>query len=211
MKIIFLDTRLEGHDFQAIEVLDTNKSMLGKKQLDWLFQEILTAQKDFFEWIIIAQQVMFAPMKLLGIIPNPEQSDTYNFERQKILKLFYKNNIKNVGIISGDIHSSWANQVYFSKKNKKEFIPEFITTSITSYSTSKFVGFFANIFIRATKYYVKYLNLTKKGYMTLKIDNNNLTAQWIYMSTIKRQKYKIREIKKYIYKKSENLKIKKMI
>lgn len=109
MKIIFLDTRLEGLDFQAIEVLDTNKSMLGKKQLDWLFQEILTAQKDFFEWIIIAQQVMFAPMKLLGIIPNPEQSDTYNFERQKILKLFYKNNIKNVGIISGDIHSSWAN------------------------------------------------------------------------------------------------------
>lgn len=47
--------------------------------------------------------------------------------------------------------------------------------------------------------------------MTLKIDNNNLTAQWIYMSTIKRQKYKIRETKKYIYKKSENLKIKKMI
>lgn len=208
-RFILLDTRLEGRQFQGIDAKDTAKTMLGKEQLEWLFYQLLKAQKDSVEWIFITQQVMFAPFMIAGQVLNNDQWDGYQYERQKICDFIAKNNINNVVIISGDIHTSWANEVYIDKKNKDKIIPEFITPSITSFSTYKFTAFFAKIIIKITKPYIRYVDLTHKGYMILDLNRDSILAEWYYLKTIKKQNPKINRVRKYSVEKGQPMKIKK--
>ncbi len=184
-RFILLDTRLQGRDFQGTDPYDTTKTMLGKPQLHWLFAQLLKAKKDSVNWIFITQQVMFAPFKIANKIVNPDQWDGYEFERQEIIDFIKNNNFTNVVIISGDVHTSWANEIYFNNKKDSIVIPEFITPSITSPSISKFPAFFAKLFIKTTMPHVKYVNLTKKGYMILNIIPSSITAEWYFLRTIK--------------------------
>jgi len=48
---------------------------------------------------------------VFGIVANKDQWDGYNFERQRILNWIYGMDIKNTVILTGDIHTSWANDV----------------------------------------------------------------------------------------------------
>jgi len=204
-RFILLDTRLEGRDNQKIKPTDSTKTLLGEKQLNWLFSELLKAKNDSVQWIFITQQVMFAPLKFGKKILNPDQWDGYEFERKKILNFIKNNKINNVVIISGDIHSSWANDVYFDKKNYQQgdtnIIPEFVTPSITSPSAGKITAFFGEIFLKCTLKHVKFVNLHDKGYMMLNIENQAITAEWYFLETIKETNPQIKKTKFYtVYK-----------
>ena len=210
-RFILLDTRLEGRSYQKDSPTDTSKTLLGKKQLNWLFQEIEKAQKDSVEWIFITQQVMFAPMMLGKKVLNNDQWDGYQFERQKIINFIVKNNKNNTVIISGDIHTSWANEVYSNPKNKKKgiIIPEFITPSITSPSFNNPKAFLGEIFLRTIMPHIKYVDLDKKGYMVLNINDKKVKAEWYYLKTIKTQNPTIQKEKIIYIEKKSDLKIKK--
>lgn len=199
-RFILLDTRLEGRDDQHISPYDTTKSLLGDEQLDWFFSELLQAQKDSVKWIFITQQIMFAPLKYGKKVINNDQWDGYDYERRKILDFIKQNNINNVVIISGDIHTSWANEVYFDKKNKDDFIPEVITPSITSPSLAKFPAVLGQIFLRVTLRHIKFVNLSDKGYMILNITNKDIIAEWNFLKTIKYSDDRIKKTKFYTVK-----------
>lgn len=188
--LILLDSRLEGREVQAgttgSTVTDTNRTMLGKPQLEWYKQQLSASTA---KWKLIGNQVMFAPLVVPGIgALNQDQWDGYPAERTKILRHISDNNINNVAILTGDIHTSWANDVphtdstYVQATGKGSACVEFVCTSVTSGS---FINFSVpGSLISSLVRHVKYAELSKRGYLLFDVTDQKVQGDWIYMNTI---------------------------
>lgn len=192
--LILLDSRLEGREIQAgttgATVTDTNRTMLGQPQLQW-YKEQLSASNA--KWKLVGNQVMFAPLKVFGVALNQDQWDGYPAERDKILRHISSNNIDNVVILTGDIHTSWANDVphpdmsYNSSTGAGSAAVEFVCTSVTSGSFITF-SIPANI-IPSVVTHVKYADLAKRGYLLFDVTNQKVQGDWVYVNTITSRTY----------------------
>jgi len=76
------------------------RTQLGEEQLQWLVDN-LAASYATFKFVVIGGQV-------LSTSPTYESYSNYGFddERQRIIDYIYAENIKNVVILSGDVHFS---------------------------------------------------------------------------------------------------------
>lgn len=187
--LIMLDSRLEGREVQAgttgTVVNDTNRTMLGHEQLDWYKQQLSASTA---KWKLIGNQVMFAPLKVFGSALNQDQWDGYPEERNKIIRHISSNNINNVVLLTGDIHTSWANdvphpdQTYNSSTGAGSAAVEYVCTSVTSGS---FINFTvpANI-ITTVIPHVKYADLSKRGYLLFDVTSQRVQGDWLYVNTI---------------------------
>lgn len=179
--IVVIDTRVEGREEETTNtttINDPNRTMLGTDQADWLE---LRLQDTTTQWKIIANQVMMAPLVTAGQILNPDQWDGYPAERQRLYNNIINNNIDNVVVITGDIHTSWANNLISGSNPGTPVGVEFVTTSITSSS--------GNIPIPPSTImqllpHVKYVDLTKKGYLILDISPTKTQSDFFYVNTI---------------------------
>jgi alkaline phosphatase D len=63
-----------------------------------------------------------------------DQWPGYEFERRRVLKHFHDKKIKNPVVITGDIHSNWANELIadFDQLDSQSVGTEFVGTSISS-------------------------------------------------------------------------------
>ncbi len=192
--LIMLDSRLEGRQIQAgttgATVTDTNRTMLGLPQLEWYKQQLSASTA---KWKLIGNQVMFAPLKVFGVALNQDQWDGYPAERDKIIRYITANHIDNVAILTGDIHTSWANDIpnpdatYNGSTGAGSAMVEFVCTSVTSGS---FITFPvpANI-ITALISHIKYAELSKRGYLLFDVTDQKVQGDWLYMSTIASRAY----------------------
>ena len=180
--LYFLDTRLYGRDQQdGTSNFDTARTMLGSVQLDWLKNQLIA---NTSQWNIIVQQVMLAPLEMFGVPVNEDQWDGYPAEREKIYNHILNNNINNIVVITGDIHTSWANDLptgnYDSQTGAGSVGVEFVVPSVTSPSGLTF-GVTA---IKAANDHIKYVDLTEKGFVIVDINKNRTQADWYYTYVI---------------------------
>ena len=204
MNVIFLDTRHEGRDEQrALAYTDTSKHLISSKQQEWFFNTLRTSNN--VTWKLVAQQVMFAPLMIKNKVINPDQWDGYQAERNNILEFILENNIENIFFLSGDIHTSWASDVYYDKKDYKRFgnpnkkkrasvTTEFITPSVTSPSFGFFKAIAEKIIIKTLMKHHKFVELIHKGYIILDINHQRAKADWYFVNTIKKREFKERFI-----------------
>jgi alkaline phosphatase D len=187
---IFLDTRLEGRDDpEDLPNDDPNKTMLGANQKTWMKNELSASQSTGIQWKFLSQQVMFAPLKMAGVTLNSDQWDGYAAERQEILNYIYGMNINNVVILTGDIHTSWANDVpnptinSYGSNGQGSGCVEFVTTSVTSPSVDfgQGVGAWA---IQQANPHIKWVNLIERGYFILDVNTSRCQADWYFANTI---------------------------
>ncbi len=194
ISIIILDTRLEGRQQQigvsGPAVNDTNRTLLGFEQLEWLKSHL---QGTTARWKLIGNQVMISPLRILGNPVNQDQWDGYPAERTKLLGFLRDQSISDVIFLTGDIHTSWANDVPFNISNyngttgQGSVASELVCTSVTS---SSFLTFSVPLaLIRAFNPNVKYADLTKKGYITLQVSPAEAQSDWVYMSTIQNRNF----------------------
>ena len=187
--LILLDTRLEGRQEQIGTsgplVTDTNRTLLGAEQREWFKNKLSSSSA---RWKLIGNQVMISPLRLLGNPLNQDQWDGYPAERKKILTHISSNNISNVVFLTGDIHTSWANDVpldistYNSSTGQGSVASEFVCTSVTS---SSFINFSVPVgLIKTFNPNVKYADLSKKGYLLLDVNTSRVQGDWQYMSSI---------------------------
>lgn len=192
--LILLDTRLEGREEQigttSSSALDTNRTLLGAHQLQW-FKDQLSASTA--RWKLIGNQVMIAPLKISGVAVNDDQWDGYPAERAKVLNHIKNNNIKNTVFLTGDIHTSWANDVaadystYDEATGSGSDAVEYVCTSVTSTS---FLTFGVPIsMIQFFNPHIKYADLSKRGYILLDVDTQRVQADWVHMSTVSSPTY----------------------
>ncbi len=186
--LIFLDTRLYGRDNAS--------TILGATQYNWLTTQL---QNSTAQWRFIAQQVMIAPLEIAGIAINNDQWDGFDVERSNLLNFITSNNIDNVVVLTGDIHTAWANDIPVTGYNDNGNNPcsgsvgtEFVTTSVTSPGLD-FLGGLGEAVIQGGNDHIHYTNLSKRGYMIVDVTPNQTQADWRFLSTVTNPSYTIDE------------------
>jgi alkaline phosphatase D len=116
------------------ESLDPTRTLLGQRQREWLFDGLASSPAT---WNVLAQQVMMARVDRAGgerVIYAMDQWPGYEADRRRVLKYLYERKIKNPVVLTGDIHSNWANEliVDFDDLGSQSVATEFVGTSISS-------------------------------------------------------------------------------
>lgn len=176
--LIVLDTRIEDRDEQttnATTINDPNRHLIGPDQLNWLAQQL---KDTTTQWKVIAQQVMVAPLRPFGVLLNEDQWDGYAAERQRLYDTIINYGIENVVVLTGDIHTSWANNLL---SGSTPVGVEYVTTSITSSSSPIAIN---PSTISSILPHIKYANLTEKGYLILDVTANKTQGDFYFVNTI---------------------------
>jgi len=183
--LFFLDTRLHGRDEQmgttGTQVNSPSRTLLGADQFEWFTDGI---KNSTAQWKVVVQQVMISPLAIAGIAVNEDQWDGYPAERQNIFDTITAHGISNFVVLTGDIHTAWANDIpgpsYNAATNSGAMGVEFVAPGITSPSELTF-GAPA---ILAANDHMQYVNLTQNGFIILDINKDRTQADWYFLSTI---------------------------
>jgi alkaline phosphatase D len=191
--IYMIDTRLYDRDLQGGDLNDPEKKLLGPIQMQWLQDEM---HNSTAKWQIIGQQVVMAPL----VIPNynteeilftinSDQWDGYNAERKKLYDFVLDSDIDNMVVLTGDIHTSWANDLpydifnYNASTGEGSVGVEFVTTAVTSTSSPIPLPPVYDL-IRNVLPYIKYVDLSRKGYTLLDLNDDRAQADFYTVATI---------------------------
>ncbi len=176
-----LDTRLYGRDEQGAGN-DEDRNLLGFEQRHWLYDNLSASTA---KWKLLGQQVMVAPLTAFGIVINNDQWDGYPAERDSLYDHITSNSIDNTVVLTGDIHTSWANDLpganYDENTGAGSVGVEFVVTSVST--TSSPVNFGVNI-IQAANPHMKFIDLSQKGYLILDLTQDRAQSDWFYVSDI---------------------------
>jgi alkaline phosphatase D len=156
-------------------------------------------------WRVLVNDVMFAPMDLGSFAGerrfNMDAWDGYEGDRNRIFDVLEKDTLRNLVVVTGDIHTAWAieltrnpmdKDVYERRSGKGVWGAEFVTPSISSpnldEAKGKFVASFAVPYIKAKKRnpHLRYLNAKDHGYMVVELTDEAATATWIYVHSVKK-------------------------
>lgn len=182
-EVFFLDTRIIERDYEK-DVDGPNKRLIGEAQMEWLQQGL---KNSTAKWKIIAQQVMVGPLKIFGLVLNTDQWDGYSFERARLFDFINNNNINNIVVLTGDIHTFWANDLPFGKEpyspQKRENAAgvEFVTSAVTSTGLPFAIG---PELVSALNPSTLDCQLNKRGYILLDINKERTQGDYYYVHTV---------------------------
>lgn len=176
-----LDTRLYDRDEQGAGNED-ERNMLGYDQRQWLYDKMSNSNA---KWKLLGQQVMMAPLTVFGTPVNDDQWDGYPAERDSLYQHVLDNEIDNMVVLTGDIHTSWGNDLpgenYDENTGDGSIGVEFVVTSVST--TSSPVNFGIGI-IQFANPHMKYIDLSQKGYLILDLTQDRAQSDWHYVSDI---------------------------
>ncbi len=116
---------------------------------------------------------------------NLDAWDGYFYEREVLLGTSLSLG-KNLIVLSGDTHNSWANELKDSNGNSVGV--EYAVTSVTSPGMEDYAGLTsmdsAEAFENAISFLIddlKYTNLNQRGFMTATFTENEVTTNWYYL------------------------------
>lgn len=179
--LIMLDTRLDDREEQigttGTSVNSPTRKMISDAQKTWMNDKLLNTTS---KWKFLVQQVMMAPVRVFGTPMNEDQWNGYPVERDNLSNFIVNNNINNFVVLTGDIHTSWANDLprsnYVSSTGAGSWGVEFVTPSVTS-PGGPVELIFGNSF-------VKYKEGSQKGFIILDVTSPKVQADWYYVNTI---------------------------
>ena len=125
----------DGWKVPTPESEDPSRTMLGEQQERWLLDGLAASQT---KWKVLAQQVFFAhrdgDFDPNGEYVSMDAWDGYPGARQRIVDFLAEKDIKNTVVLTGDVHTNWANEIKvdFHDANSENVAVEFVGTSITS-------------------------------------------------------------------------------
>ena len=189
--LCMLDTRLIGRDRQAsgiddlATINDPERSILGSAQRDWLTARLTRESPPL--WRLIGQQLMFGQLIFDGTITSPDMWDGYPASRMGLFALLEAKNIENVAVLSGDIHSSWALELYadpFRNRNYSLGV-ELITPSVSSPAAPTLAqAQKREMNILEQLPHVQFVDLFHHGYLSINITRERLKADWWFVDPV---------------------------
>ncbi len=188
--LFVLDTRQYDRDQQvpanSPQLNDPNRSMMGLAQRNWLLSQLSASTAT---WRILGQQVMVAPLRAFGVPVNTDQWDGYPAERETLMTYLKTHNIGGVVVLTGDIHTSWGNDLpfgpgsYNASTGAGSTAVEFVTPSITSANPS-FLGSLNPSLVKSQNPHIKYVNLSRHGYVIITVTTDSLQGDWFFTNRI---------------------------
>jgi len=114
--------------------MDPSNKMLGEAQKKWLKNGL---KRSGSEWNILAQQVMVAQLDRIAgeqVGYSMDKWTSSELERRELIRYMGNDDIKNPIVLTGDIHSNWANELLldFDGGQSRSVGAEFVGTSISS-------------------------------------------------------------------------------
>jgi alkaline phosphatase D len=163
------------------ERLDPARSMLGGAQEAWLYDGLA---KSSAQWNLIAQDMMM--MELRQKTPAGDTGfwtddwNGYPMNRARLLQHLHDVRVSNPVVISGDIHSFWANDLKldFGDPSSPIVATEFVGTSVTSHGPDYAV---LSSFLPDNPH-VKFFDSRVHGYVSVKLDRARLTSRFRVVS-----------------------------
>lgn len=188
--LLMLDTRYEGRDEQVSvgQQGDTARTILGSQQRSWLINQLDTTA---CQWKVLGQQVMMAPLRIFGQAVNMDQWDGYPADRDRIQNRVIDNNISNFVVLTGDIHTAWANDLpktganYNANTGAGSVGVEFVCSSVTSGNADLAVlGTVGTPIIQLANPHMKYVDLVGHGYTLIDINKQRTQGDFYTCATI---------------------------
>jgi alkaline phosphatase D len=192
VNLYMLDTRLEGRMMQLSAnspgLNNPDRTLLGTEQKNWLKNELLNSTA---QWNVIAQQVMMAPLLNQWNLPvNTDIWDGYPAERSELLNYIVDYDIPNVVVLTGDFHTSWANnlplQNYIPATGENSAGVEFVTTSLSSPSININIAPFS---VKAINPHIQWFDLDKRGFLLVDIKPERTQGEWHFNNNVYVQNY----------------------
>ena len=128
----FRDDQACGDGWKVCAAADTaTRTMTGTAQESWLLDGF--ARQDA-TWDILGQQVFFAQQLRTGGTANMDAWDGYRASRNRIQQGWRDRNVRNPLVLTGDIHSAWANDLKADYAGSSSAVigTELVCTSIAS-------------------------------------------------------------------------------
>jgi alkaline phosphatase D len=192
-----LDTRLWGRDRAAARTEDVaaGRSLLGAEQEAWLLDGLVASKRAGPRWRVLGQQVMLSQLRNeAGRLLNTDQWDGYPASRARLLAHLRENQIADVVVLTGDVHSSWALEVaedpfdrrrYDAATGRGALAVELVTPGISS--PSPVAPERAETRARdalARHPHLRWLDLRERGYAVLELDRERARAEWWFVESV---------------------------
>ena len=193
--LLLLDTR-QYRDDQACSteitpcpgIEDRSRSLLGAAQRAWLKRSLSESRAT---WKVIANQVMMMALESAPGFPlNPDQWDGYPGERADLMGHVRREKIEGVTVITGDIHTFFAGDVYPEGRSDGARPPatEFVGGAITSGGLEQDFGDTTPAAeaaaVGANAPHLKYAQLSRRGFGVLELRPDELRATFRSPTTV---------------------------
>lgn len=165
---------------------DTNRTMMGPVQLNWFRQSLNSSTA---QWQIMGQQVVMSPI----ILPfNGDQIfstvvwDGYIPERERLYKFLQEDSIKNLVVITGDAHLTFANDLalpgYDTLNRNISVGVEFVATALSSRVSSEDIPTVLIPLVQGRNPYLRFFEFTRRGYFILDVNTQRVQADFYFVS-----------------------------
>ena len=189
-----------GHletDASCPELRDATRSMLGAAQEAWLYDGLAHSPA---RWNVIAQDVLMAQLREHNrdneVAYWTDDWNGYPAARTRLMTHLRDARVSNPVVLSGDIHSFWANdlKVDFDDPAAPIVATEFIGTSISAHPPpyELFVKFLPD------NPHVKFFESRKRGYVTLDITPDRVTTRFRAIADATDPKTEVSTLKSFI-------------
>jgi alkaline phosphatase D len=190
LDLVMLDTRgLRDRQVATTDLeglANPERSILGAPQEEWLFNELRASQRAGTGWRVLGQQVMFSRLAQPG--RGALVSDTwegYQGARDRVFDFLAAERVRDVAILSGDLHSSWAFDVPrnpfdgYERGGQGSLAVELLAPAVSS------PPLFADpavrersVLLRALLPHLKFLDGESRGYVLVDITPAQLRGEW---------------------------------
>jgi len=195
LDLIMLDTRglrdRQANDPAAF--VDPKRTMLGAAQEAWLFDELRSSQRAGTAWRFLGQQVLFARVTPPGWpVLSSDLWDGYQAARDRVLDFLANESVRDVAVLSGDLHSSWALDIardpwrqYQPATGEGSMAVELLAPAISSpplFATPSMRE--RAPLLRTFLPHLKFLDGDNRGYVLIDLTPKQIQADWYHVPTV---------------------------
>ncbi len=187
--IIMLDTRIEGREEQLGSLgfrpdePQLPDQLLGSEQEGWLFDQLRNSRA---RWKVLGSQVVLSLWKIGPYLyGNDDQWQGYK-ARNRLVSFLRDNEISNVVVVTGDVHSSWAMDVtiddgsYTETSRDAAVAVELVVPGISAATgiSEAIAGIFG------AEAHVRDYEVERRGYLILDLQPDKAQADWFLLDGV---------------------------
>jgi alkaline phosphatase D len=179
--------------------MQPGRTFLGSAQKGWLKSAL---PKSKARWSLLASETMMMALDSVpGSHANQDQWDGYSAEREEILTAFVNKKVDNLVVLSGDIHTFIAGDLYTNGETSgKRIGTELVGGSATSFGLPEELHLPSSTLDSLRKSsdpHVKYAEFDHRGYCVVTIDKNKLVGEFKAVSDAKVPNGKVSRLAKF--------------
>jgi alkaline phosphatase D len=187
-----------GEAVRCPAAFDPRETLTGPEQEQWLLRGL---DRSRARWNIIGQQVLMAELDHDGDAGDlfwNDSWDGYPAARARIVQHLHSRRISNPVVITGDWHSTFANDVKldFDDPRSPTVAAEFVTPSVSSNGDDEVYGPYYGPMIPFNPH-IRFFDGDRRGSMTARVRRDELVVDWRIADRVGTPDAPVRTLKRF--------------